>query len=61
MESVCNSTLRVDNDPSTIIPVEKDKKFINFTLANNTKYYFEISNAAGTWTLPDSNFSEIHA
>ena len=60
---MCSITLHDDN--ALAISVEsllEDGHYISYTLPEDRKYstYFEISNAAGTWIISGSNFSEIH-
>ena len=63
MESVCSFALHDINDPT--ISVEsalEDEGYVYFTLLSDRRYstFFVISNAAGTWTLSGTPFSEIY-
>ena len=63
MESVCSYTLRDVNDPAISVEISfEDGFFAYFTLPTDRRYFpfFEISNAAETWNIPGTNFSEIH-
>ena len=63
MESICNYILRDKNDPAISVKSSLGEgNLIVFTLPTDTRYstFFEINNAAANWSIPGTNFSEIH-
>ena len=60
MGSICNYILYDVDDPDVSVDTAmEDGDPVNVALPIDGRYFFEISNAAGTWIIPGENFSEI--